>query len=135
MGWLGSLAGAALPMAGYYFGGGPMGAMAAGAIMGKLRHDEEMDRQQRTSNAAADAIAASWARKGSQSIPKIQWATGTPMGAALQGGVAGGMQGLQFKEAGIPQAEEGWLGKLFAGNEQKPNLYSRFGQYPTPYMD
>lgn len=137
MGWLGDIVGAAAPLAGYAIGssfGMPvLGGALGGAISGKLRGDQARDIQARTANASADAIASSWARKGAQHIPQIQWASGTPIGEALQGGVAGALQGGMFKQGGEDSLGEGWLQRLFAAENTKPHIYSRRqGSYPIP---
>lgn len=87
------------PIAGMALGG-PIGGMAAGAVTGGLaareKRNEELARQQRTANAAADAIGVSWGRRdGHGSIPDVQYAQGTDAGNMAAGVTGGLMSGYQ----------------------------------------
>lgn len=90
---------AAIPLAASYFGG-PLGGMAAGALMAGEERKERLGRQEATGRAAADAQAVSWARRpGSQQyIPQVEYAGGTDMGDVFAGGLGGYMQGQQFMD-------------------------------------
>lgn len=75
--------------------GTPAAGMAVGALTGGLaareKRNEELARQQRTANAAADAIGVSWGRRdGVGSIPQVEYAQGTDAGN-MAAGVTGGL--------------------------------------------
>lgn len=84
--------------------GGPMAGMAVGgltgAMAGREKHQQQMEQQKRTSQAAADAQRVSWAtRDGKGFVPEIQWAQGTEAGNIVGGGTSGAMMGGMFGSA------------------------------------
>lgn len=122
MGWLSALA----PVAQIGLAASGVGlpiAMGGGALLGGLaareKRQEALKLQGDTANAAADAIAASWARKKGQNIPPIQWAGGTNAGDLYAGAAGGAMQGYAFRN----------MPNLFGGgydpNSQLENMYGQ----------
>jgi len=78
----------------------PLIGALIGAASGAAQRQADIKRQERTANAAADAQAVSWAKRGQQFIPDVQYAKGSMLGNVLGGGLGGMAQGNALEKAG-----------------------------------
>jgi hypothetical protein len=111
--------------------GGPVAGMAAGAVMGGMKHDEDQKRRQQQLNAQADAEQVGWARRdGRGSVPMATQQVGSQMGDVLSGGVGGYMQGQAFKKDPID-----WTKMFGSGGGGVPptEAEAAFGSKPSLY--
>lgn len=117
--------------------GGPMAGMAVGgltgAMAGREKHQQQMEQQKRTAQAAADAQRVSWAtRDGKGFVPDIQWAQGTEAGNIVGGGTSGAMMGGMFGQAAGGEGGVNWQ-DLFGSKGPKTLGTARAGgNYAMP---
>jgi len=88
----------------------PLIGALIGAASGAAQRQADIKRQERTANAAADAQAVSWAKRGQQFIPDVQYAKGSMLGNVLGGGLGGMAQGASIGSAmNAPEQGFDWL--------------------------
>ena len=107
----------------------PLLGAVLGGIGGAQKRQGDLARQRQTGQAAADAQAVSWAKRGQQFIPEVEYAKGSMLGNVLGGAIGGGLQGSNIAGAmGAPAAAASgggfdWL-KNIGGSFGKSNPYS-----------
>lgn len=88
----------------------PLIGAILGGVAGASKRQQDLATQERTGKAAADAQAVSWAKRGQQFIPEVQYARGSMLGNVLGGALGGGLQGASLgKSFGADQGGFDWL--------------------------
>lgn len=116
----------------------PLIGAVLGAMGGAQKRQADVARQKQTGQAAADAQAVSWAKRGQQYIPEVEYAKGSMLGNVLGGAIGGGLQGAKLGEID-------WLKGLGSAEVPEAKLgvgYNQFGAQPSvkginafmPYM-
>lgn len=94
----------------------PLLGAVLGGIGGAQKRQGDLARQRQTGQAAADAQAVSWAKRGQQFIPEVEYAKGSMLGNVLGGAIGGGLQGTKLgeidwlKSFGQPEIPEAKIG-------------------------
>lgn len=94
-----------------------------GAALGQAQRRAQLQQQEDSAKAAADAIRVSWAKQGQQNIPQIQWAQpGTMLGSTVQGALGGAMTGQNLAQQGFDWSS------LFGGDKGGSGYSQGFGK-------